>query len=203
MMRITPKWSKRIKDGRFKHVPGVVSVPRVDPETPAVDADESDGFPFQETDYVPCCGRSFLEIIVERPRFLLSSNRCFGKFDTDNTGVLFSADFRTHSKKLYAFLTIWEVQSESAGGWRRSFLWNWPKWWWRSTLVTQDVPLFFSCFFFTGFSTEEKAWLELIWLPLFPKGWVIVLQLHFLMDEVFTSLTCKIQRMLWRSNARA
>lgn len=84
----------------------MVSAPRVDPETPAVDADESDGFPFQERDYVLCSGRLFLEIIEERPRFLLSSNKCFGKFDTDNTGVLFSADFRTHSKKIYAFLTI-------------------------------------------------------------------------------------------------
>lgn len=42
----------------------------------------------------------------------------------------------------------------SAGDWDAFLLLNWCNW--RSTPMTQDVSLFLSCCFFTGFSTEEK-----------------------------------------------
>lgn len=41
----------------------VVPVPRGDPETPALDADESDGFPFQERACVLCSGRLFWKLL--------------------------------------------------------------------------------------------------------------------------------------------
>lgn len=181
MMRITPKWKKRINDYGFKHVTRVVSA-STRKHLPWIQMSLMD-FHFRKG--IMCCvlggcswkllwngrGSSFPVISVLEN---LTQTTLASYFQQITAHVL---------KKIYTFLTIWEVQSDClqvAGG---DIFFETGVRWWRSTLETQDVSLFLSCFFFTGFSTEEKAWLDLIWLPLFPKGWVIVLQRHFLMDE--------------------